>query len=128
MMRSRALPKWEGIWRPPELGSSARPKTESMKSRGGLAEGEAEGEVAVVGDEPVVPGRSAVAARHLDRLVALAGDHEGRLALAVEDPHAAVHGAGQDHLPVHREEALRVETEGAVTGLLGSSATFDSNV
>ena len=32
-IRARFSPKCEGIWRPPEFGSSARAKTASMKSR-----------------------------------------------------------------------------------------------
>src|SRR5215212_7887755 len=41
---------------------------------------------------------------HLSCLLALARDHESRLALAVEDPHTLVHLPRQEHAAVHPQQ------------------------
>jgi hypothetical protein len=68
---------------------------------GAHPQGHHDGMVAVVGVDVVVAGAQVVGGADLATLLPLAGDHESRLALAVEDPGPLVHPAGDKHVVVH---------------------------
>ncbi len=70
----------------------------------GVAEGEAEGAVAVVGEEPVVAGPQGHAGGDEQGFVAGAGDLEEDLLLALEDDLAVVGPAGEVHEPVKADQ------------------------
>ncbi len=71
------------------------------------AEGEAEGAVAIVGEEPVVAGAQREAGGDLQGLMAGGGDLEEDLLLALEKDFAVVYAAGKEHEPVDFDQLLR---------------------
>ena len=79
-----AAAQWEGIWRPPRGGIGGRADGLEQLLFGGDAEGEAEGAVAIVGEEPVVAGAQSEGGGDQQGLVAGAGDLEEDLLLALE--------------------------------------------
>jgi hypothetical protein len=67
---------------------------------GSLTKEHGDAGVPVVRIDVVAAGPEVVRHAHLRGLLALAGDHERRLALAVEGPHPLVHPPGQEHVVV----------------------------
>src|SRR3712207_4425114 len=72
--------------------------------------------VAVVGVDVVVAGAQVVRGADLAALLALARDHERRLSLAVQDPGALVHPAGEEHVAVDLQQVFLAQTQGLVAG------------
>jgi len=72
----------------------------------GVAEGEAEGAIAIVGEEPVVTGAHGHGGGDEESLMAGAGDLEEDFLLAFEDDFAVVTAAGEVHEPVKLDHLL----------------------
>src|ERR671926_522085 len=72
-------------------------KARALPVAGAHPQSEHDTVVAVVGVDVVVAGAQGVGGADLAALLALAGDHESRLPLAVEDPGPLVHPASEEH-------------------------------
>ena len=84
----------------------------------GLAEGECEGAVAVIGEEPIVAGTHGHAGSDEERLMPGAGDLEEDLLLLFEEEFSVVHLSRGVHQPVEADELFRRErTEVRAAGL-----------
>jgi len=75
------------------------------------AEGEAQGAIAIVGEEPVVAGTEGEACADLQRFVAGAGDLEEKFLLALEEDFAVVDAPGEKHQAVDFDEPLRGQSD-----------------
>ena len=93
-------PQCEGIWRPPELGSSLEPTALRSISSGVTPEGQAQGAIAVVRVEPVVSGFEGQARSGDDGLVAGAADLKEDQALTFELDFLVVELPRQHHRAV----------------------------
>ena len=108
-MFSCLWPQCDGIWRPPEFGSSLAPTALRSISSGVIAERQAQRAVAVVGKEPVVAGLQLHAGCGQDRLVAGAADLEEDQALVLELDLLVVDPPRQDHRAVRAEKLFARE-------------------
>ena len=85
----------------------------------GGAEGEGEGAIAVIGEEPVVAGAEREAGGDQQGFVAGAGDLEEDLLLVLEDDLAVVGAARDDHEAVDLEELFRRKAGSAAVTVAG---------
>ncbi len=99
----------EGIWRPPDGGIVCGADGLQQLLFDGVAEGEADGAIAVVGEEPVVARLEGHAGGDEKGFVAGAGDLKEDFLLALEDDLAIVGLAGQVHEAVEVDQLLTGE-------------------
>ena len=105
-MLSALCPQCDGIWRPPEFGSSFAPDGAQQHLERRHAEREAERAVAVVRIEPVVAGLQRHAGGDEHRLVAGAADLEEDQALVLELDLLVVDLPRQHHRAVGAEQVV----------------------
>ena len=105
-MLSRRWPQCDGIWRPPDAGSSFAPTEASSISSGVTPIVETERAVAVVGKEPVVAAAQVRAGGDEHRLVPGAADLEECLALVLELDLLVVDLPRQEHGAVSGEQLV----------------------
>src|SRR5215218_2433428 len=83
---------------------------------GGLAEEQGHTRVAVVGIQEIVAGAQVIGGADLGGLLALAGDNERSLALAVEDPGQLIDPPREQHIVMNLALVVSVKTQGFVAG------------
>ena len=105
-MFNRGIPQWEGIWRPPEFGSSFAPTAFQKHLERRDAQREAQRAVTVVGINPIVAGSKNEPCRSLHAFMPRAADLKECLVLALELDFAVVDSPRKIHDAVNLKKIV----------------------